>query len=373
MSKIKLLFGVLVITAIIMAGCTGTKTMVGKNQTSMPAGQSAAMSEYKKYAGELTDEINYLTNHYKAPDNATLDQYREWLDGYKEKLALCSQMYNNTSRAAERYLAYLNNTSDEYKNVTAADAAFRKDLASLNDTYRQYSDDLNTSIKKTAALEVYRNKLNGTVDAYNDLNSYAKGAKVDSESAFAVFLDGFKGKVSAFESSVNDAIAAGEAYKQYCDPGSDEYKGVDDNARALRDNVQKCWDAYNNYKNNYDSSMSVKSTAKATFNDYISKVNKAAAAKKDLDAYRGTEKALNKLDKSWLDGYRQKIDTFDADCYEAIAAGNACKQYLDTSGSDYKSIEDNEKNMKESMAAYDSSYIKLYKMYKDLHPLGSLM
>lgn len=370
MSKTTLLFGIFIIAALIMAGCSGTKTMAGNEPT---AAQAAALNDYKKYAGELSDEISFLKNHYPISPNSTLDEYKAWLDGYGEKLALCRQMYNNTSVASKKYLGYLNNSSDDYRNMTATDAGYVDDIELLNRTYWQHSDYLNMSVKKMAALEIYKNKLNGTMDAYNDLNGLATGAKVDSAEAYSRFIDSFKNKASAYESSVNSAIAAGDEYASYCEPGSEEYNALQDNNNALRDGVKKCWETYDNYKKDYDSKMGAREAAQSASRDYVDKIGKAAAARKDLDAYSGTAKALEKLDKGWLDGYKQKIDAFNAAYNDAIASGNTCKQYLDPSGSDYKGVEDNEKNMKDSMAAYEANYNKMNAMYRNLHPLGPIM
>jgi hypothetical protein len=373
MSKTKLIFGLLIIAAIITAGCSGTKTMVGNEQTTLSAGQTAALNDYKKYAGELSDEIGFLKNHYPLSPNATLDEYKAWLGGFGEKLALCRQMYNNTSAASHKYLGYLNDSSDEYRNVTAADAGYLSDIELLNKTYWQHSDYLNMYIKKMAALEKYQNKLNSTMDVYNDMSGLAKGTKIDSLEAYSRFIDSFKNKAGAYESSVNAAISAGDEYASYCEPGSEEYKALQDNNNALRDGVKKCWETYDNYKKDYDSKSGAQAAAQSIFKDYADKIDKASAAKKDLDTYRGTAKALDKLDKSWLDGYKQKIDAYNTACNDAISSGNACKQYLDPSGSDYKSIETNEKNMRDSMAEYDSNYDKMNAMYRNLHPLGSIM
>jgi chromosome segregation ATPase len=373
MSKTKLIFGSLIIMAIITAGCSGTKTMVGNEQTIPSAGQTAALNDYKKYAGELSDEIGFMKNHYPLSPNATLDEYRAWLDGFGEKLALCRQMYNNTSAASNKYMGYLNNSSDEYRNVTAADAGYVSDIELLNRTYWNHSEYLNTYVKKMAALEKYTNKLNSTMDAYNDLSGLAKDTKIDSLDAYSRFIGSFKNKATAYESSVDAAVAAGDEYASYCEPGSEEYKALQDNNNALKDGVTKCWDTYDNYKKDYDSKAGASGAIQSTFKDYVDKVRKASAIKNDLDTYRGTAKALEKLDKSWLDGYKQKIDAFDTACNDAIASGNACKQYLDKSGSDYKGIETNEKNMKDSMATYDENYNKMNAMYRNLHPLGSLI
>ncbi len=371
MSRLKLLFGLLIIVALITAGCTGTKTLVG----SMPAsaGQTAAMKDYKDRVTELSDEINYLQNFYKLPDNTTVDQYKTWLDGFSEKLALCGQMYNNTSMAADTYLKYLNNSSDEYTNVTSTVAGLSSNISSLNTTFWQYSDYLNQSIKKQAALQVYKDRLNQSMDAFSDLTGFAKSAKVDNIDAYSSFIGTFAQKATAYETSVKATVAAGDDYKQYCVNGSDEYNGIESNDKALLDNVQKCWDAYNNYKKDYDSKIAAKNAAQAVFTDYVAKVNKAGSDKKDLDTYSNSAKALDKLNKGWLAGYKQKLDTLDADCNAAISVGNQCKQYLDPSSSDYKSVTDNAKNMQDTMSSYNNNYNSMNATYNNLHPLGSLI
>jgi hypothetical protein len=373
MSKTTLIFGLLIIAALITAGCSGTKTMVGNEQTTPSAGQAAALNDYTKCARELSDEISFIKNHYPLSPNATLDEYKAWLGGFGEKLALCRQMYNNTSTASNKYLGYLNNSSSDYRNVTAADAGYLSDIELLNKTYWQHSDYLNTSIKKMAALEKYKDKLNGTVDAYNSLSGLAKDAKIDSLESYSRFIDSFKNKVNAYESSVNAAISAGDEYASYCEPGSEEYKALQDNNNALRDGVKKCWETYDNYKKDYDSKAGAKGAAQSVFKNYVDGMGRVSAAKKDLDAYRVTEVGPSKLDKSWLDGYKQRIDAFNVACNDAIASGNACKQYLDPASSDYTSVETNEKNMRDSMAGYNENYNKINAMYRNLHPLGSLM
>jgi hypothetical protein len=180
------------------------------------------------------------------------------------------------------------------------------------------------------------------------------------------------GKAGAFEASVNEAVKAGEEYLSYCEPGSAEYKAVEDNNNALKGSVSECWSVYNKYKKDFDDKMGEKSVAETTFKGYVDKAGKVGEIKKDLDAYRGTAQALEKLDRSWLDGYKQRIDAFSSACNDAISAGEACKQYLDTAGSDYKGIVDNEKNMKDSMSSYDENYRKMEATYRNLHPLEYL-
>lgn len=370
MSGKRSLFGLLIVAVLITAGCTGTKTMV--NNGGLSTDGQAAMKDYQKYSSELRDEISYLKFHYNLSANATLDEYRAWLGGYAEKLDLCRKMYNNTSAASVKYLPYLNNSSDEYRNVTSDDSVFQSDIESLNRSYIQYADYLDLSIERVAAMEKYSLALNETYDAYNDISSYTSGGKVNTEEEYASFLDGFDRRAQSFKKYADEAVKAGEEYMQYFDPESAEYAAIEENNNGIIDSVRQCQDAYNKYKKNYDDGMAAKSAAQSTFSDYVEKAGKVGTLKTELDNYRGTAVAMEKLDKSWLDGYRQKIDAFNVACNDAIATGNACKQYLNASSSDYKSIADNEKSMNDAMAGYEENYKKLEAAYRNLHPLESM-
>ena len=370
MSRMKLLFGIMIIAALITAGCTGMKTMAGNEN--LPAAGQSAQADYQKYSGELKDEVNYLQNHYKLSPNATLDEYSAWLSGLSDRITLCRQMYNNTTTASKTYLAYLNNSSDEYRNVTSDNALLASAIETLNRSYDTYRDNLNMSVKKMAALEEYSDDLNVTTAIYNDIGDYTKNAKISSADDYGRFVDGFNKKAGQFDASANRTVDAGENYLQYLTPGSDEYKAVQANDKALEDSVRQCWDAYRKYKNDYDGKLAAKNAAQGTFTDYVTKVNKVTSVKKDLDTYYGSAKALDKLNGNWLNGYKQKVDAYDAACNDAINAGHACEKYLDPSSSDYKSVSTNEKNMRDSMASYDNSYKGMYTTYQNLHPLGNI-
>ncbi|BAI61285.1 hypothetical protein MCP_1213 [Methanocella paludicola SANAE] len=370
MSGKRSLFGLLIIAALLIAGCTGTKTMAGNNGLSAD-GQSA-LKDYQKYSSELKDEISYMKFHYTLSENATLDEYKAWLGGYAEKLDLCRKMYNDTSAASKKYLPYLNNSSEEYRNVTSDDAIFQSDIESLNRSYDQFADYLDLSIKRATALGKYTQAMNETYDAYNDISSFAGGAKVSSEEDYASFLDGFDRKAQAYKKYAGDAVKAGEEYQQFFDPESAEYAAIEENNNALIDSIRQCEATYTKYKMDYDNGMAAKSAAQSAFSDYVDKAGKVSAMKTELDGYRNTKIALDKLDRSWLDGYRQKLDAFNAACNDAIAAGDACKQYLNTTSSEYKSIDDNKKNMQDTMAAYEENYKKIEATYRNLHPLESL-
>jgi hypothetical protein len=372
MSKEKLLLGLIIVVALITAGCTGTKTMVGNGQTPVSAGQTAAMNAYNRSVSLLNDEIDYLLNDYKPSASMTVDQYGTWLSGFSDKLALCHELYNNTSAAATKYLAYLNSSSPEYANITAADTNYGNQINSLNGTYGEYADYLNTSIQENDALQAYETKLNASFDAYNDLTSFAKSANISSMGAYANFVTVFGQKQSAFASSANSAIAAGNAYKQYLAPNSSESSAVDSNANALTSEVQATSAAYSKYKSDYESKTQAQADASSDFTNYVNLMKTVLSDKSALDSYNTTATALQRLNSNWIAGYKQRIDTFDTDANAAISAGDTCKQYLAPSSSDYQTIATNENNMKSAIAAYNQDYNELNTAYNDLHPLGNI-
>ena len=373
MFKLKILLGLVIVVALITAGCTGTKTMVGNEQTPASAGQTAAMSDYQKYSGQLSDEINYLTNDYKPSASMSLDQYTTWLQGFSDKLGLCHDLYNNTTAAAEKYLAYLNTSSPEYANITANDTDYGQAIDSLNGTYGDYAAYLNTSIQKNAALQTYEQKLNASTDAYNDLMSYSKGANISSMDAYANYISGFGQRQGAFASSAQAAISAGNAYKQYLDPNSSDSMAIDNNSNALNAQVQASAAALSKYRSDYASKSQAQAAAKSDFTNYVNQMQKVLSDKSAVDAYNNTATGLQRLDQGWIAGYKQKIDTFDSDANAAISDGNACEQYLSPSSSDYQTIVTNDNNMQSAMSAYNQYYSQLDTMFNNLHPLGSML
>jgi len=198
-----------------------------------------AMKDYQKYSSQLKDEISYLKFHYNISANATPDEYKTWRRGYGERLDLCRQMYNNTSAASKKYLPYLNNSSEEYRNVTSDIAIFQSDIESLNKSYDKYSDYLDLSIDRAAALEKYSLAMNETYDAYNDLTSFAGSAKVSSEEEYAGFLDGFDRRAQAFKHYADEAVKAGLGHErdaeQLGEPLTKPKPGVVPGFVALRD------------------------------------------------------------------------------------------------------------------------------------------
>lgn len=125
-------------------------------------------------------------------------------------------------------------------------------------------------------------------------------------------------------------------------------------------------------QNDYNSKVSAQANVQSTFKSYTDKMSIVTAAKTDLDTYEKSESALNKLNKDYILGYKQKLQAFDGACNDAIAAGDSCLSYLDKGSSDYKSVTDNNKAMSDAMAHYGDSYNKLITTYNNLHPLDMI-
>jgi len=100
-------------------------------------------------------------------------------------------------------------------------------------------------------------------------------------------------------------------------------------------------------------------------------VNKVSAAKTDLDQYDSAS-SLQKLNYTYVIGYRQKVKALDSLCGDAIASGNNCLQYLDTNSTEYKTVTDNNKAMEDAKTHYDASLDKMVTMYNNLHMLSPI-
>lgn len=364
MSKFKLLAVMaIVVVMLAMAGCTGTKTASQTVLSNDP--KTAIMNTYNAELDALKQQINDIKKLTQPNNTGTIEQYIGWMDNYRAMLNQSRDKYNSTAKAGDAYLQYLDRSSDEYRNVTSSMDALKNDINMLDQSYGMIKG-------KFSALNEYREKLNATVTAYNRLADYGKDAKVNSMGDYDAYMNGFKGPMDDYVARCNEAIAAGQQYQQYCDPGSDEYIGVARNEQSLRDGIVKANDVYNKMQNDYNSKVSAQANVQSTFKSYTDKMSIVTAAKTDLDTYEKSESALNKLNKDYILGYKQKLQAFDGACNDAIAAGDSCLSYLDKGSSDYKSVTDNNKAMSDAMAHYGDSYNKLITTYNNLHPLDMI-
>lgn len=366
MVKVKLLLSIAMILAMLMiAGCTGTKTALDTGH--MGTATTGVGADYHAKANDLKQQIGEIRTMVRPDNNSTIDDYQRWLGQYQDRINGTWGQYNDTVKAGDAYLLQLNNSSDEYRGVTSDLDVFKNDIIGLESDYRKTVAEFEVYRARLAALNRYKDALNATSTAYSELTSYSSNAKINSMNDYSTYVSGFKGKLDSYDSRCYEAINAGHAYQQYCDPGSAEYAGIAQNEKALNDGIAKAQASYNSVKEDFDN----KNKAISAANDYTNKANKVSAAKADLDKYDSAT-ALQKLDHDYVIGYRQKVQAFDSLCNDAIASGNTCLQYLSTNSTQYKTVTDNTKAIGDAKAHYDDSLGKLITMYNNLHMLNPI-
>ncbi len=366
MVKVKLLLPIAIILAMLMmAGCTGTKTAMDTGHSG--SATTNAADNYHAKANDLKQQIGDIRAMALPGNNSTMEDYNRWLSQYRSSINDTWDHYNDTVKAGNAYLLLLNNSSDEYRGVTSDLDVFRNDINSLESGYQQRVAEFKIYQDKSDSLARYKDDLNATSSAYNDLTGYISNTKITSMDVYRTYISGFKALLDRYCASCNNAIDAGRAYQQYLDPKSAEYAGIAQNEKALSDGIIKAQSSYNTAKADLDK----KNNALSAANDYTDKTNKVSAAKTDLDKYDSASE-LQKLNYSYVIGYRQKVQAFDSLCDDATASGNACLQYLDTNSTQYKTVTDNNKAIGDTRAHYDDSLSKLITMYNNLHMLDPI-
>lgn len=363
MFKVKLLLWIaIILTMLMIAGCTGTKTAVDTGH--MGTAISSAADFYHAKVNDLKQQIGEIRAMPQPDNNSTMDDYQRWLDQYQASINDTWHQYNDTVKAGDTYLLQLDNTTDEYRSVTSDLDVFKNDITGLESNYQQMVARVETYKAKLDALNTYKDALNATSAAYDNMTKFGSSTKINSMNDYSSYVGGYKLLMNDYDARCKDAIDAGHTYQQYCDPQSPEYAGIAQNENALKDGMGKAQASYDKLKADLDSKYGEQSAA----SDYTSKMNKVTAAKADLDKYDSAS-ALEKLKYDYVIGYRQKVTAFDSLCGDAISSGNSCLQYLDKSSAEYKTVTDNNKAMDAAKTQYHTSLDKLITMYNNLHML----
>lgn len=363
MGRFGLLFGLIVIVAVIISGCAGKESGIIEDK-----GKKAAFEEYNAKIAAFNNAMNALPGNPQPGGNATRAEVQAWLDGYRNNISLCEKIYNETVSTGRIYASYLDNSSEEYRNITDTEASLGQELQAQKDNYAILEKCYIASEEKEAALSEYSDACNATVSVFNDLYDYIRSSKPANMDEYKAFISGLDRKINDYDACCNDAISAGRKYQQYLDPGSAEYNQVSGNEQAFQSNLKQFRDVYNGYRSNYES----KKTQLNDYNDYAAKLNKVNASANDIERYRASSNMFSRLNKTWIDGYGQKVNAFSSSCDDAIAAGKKCQQYLDPESAEYKSIAKNEKDMNDAKARYRGEYNEIESRYKNLHKLDSM-
>ncbi len=370
MIKVKLLLSIaIILTMLMMAGCTGTKTAVDTGH--MGTAMTSAADYYHAKVNDLKQQIGAIRTIAQPDNNSTPDDYQRWLDQYQASINDTWDQYNDTAKAGNAYLLQLDNTSDEYRSVTSDLDVFKNDINSLESNYQQMVARVEIYKAKLDALTKYKDALNATSAAYNKLAGLGGSMKINSMSDYSSYIGQYKLLIDDYDARCNDAIDAGHTYQQYCDPQSAEYAGIAQNENALKDAMGKAQASYDKLKADVANKYNTQTNTQAAASDYTSKMDKVTAAKADLDKYNSAS-ALEKVNYNYVTGYRQKVAAFDSLCNDAISSGDSCLQYLDKTSAEYKTVTDNKKAMEDAKTQYHTNLDKLITMYNNLHMLDPI-
>lgn len=255
-----IVIGILIIGLAIIAMNTQTNSNVAQsgnnpaptyvqtvnNQASTnAAAKQAALSDYNAKINianmAATSLTNYANNQRQFVD---LNDYKSWIDGYKQALDNYELKANNEITAGEVYKQYLTVGSSEYNNIVNNDQIINTNIQADTTYYNQLIADYN---KKKSTLDAYNNyvtKLTVCEAAATDLENYANSATILS-SLDSDWISGFGVKVNAYTTACDNAVLAGQQYQQYLTPGSSDYQQVSSQISTLSSSSAEIKSSYN--------------------------------------------------------------------------------------------------------------------------------
>ncbi len=256
---------ILIILSILLAVMVGFNQGMQSNSDSVLSGNSnqgtsnhvtptsnvaeqAALSDYNakitiaNIAGNTLS--SYSSNSHTFVD---LNDYKSWIDGYKQVLDTYTSKADDEIAAGETYKQYLTVGSDGYNNIVNNDAIINNNIQTDNTYYNQLISDYNKKLATQNAYNDYKNKLNTVDSASKDLQNYMNTSGLLS-SLSSTWVNGLGDKVTAYSNACDQAINSGITYQQYLDPSSQNYAQVSSNAQILTDDENQVTTNYTKLK-----------------------------------------------------------------------------------------------------------------------------
>ena len=187
---------------------------------------------------------SYSSKSYTYVD---LNDYKSWIDVYKQYLDSYTSKAEDEIAAGETYKQYLTVGSDNYNNIVNNDAIANNNIQTDNTVYNQLISDYNKKLATQNAANDYQNKLNTVASASKDLQNYANTSGLFS-SLSSTWVNGLGDKVTAYSNACDQAINSGITYQQYLDPSSQNYAQVSSNAQILTDDENQVTTNYTKLK-----------------------------------------------------------------------------------------------------------------------------
>ena len=219
--------------------------------------EQAALSDYNAKISIANIAGNTLSSYSSNTHTfVDLNDYKSWIDGYKQYLDSYTSKADDEIAAGETYKQYLTMGSDGYNNMVNNDAIINNNIQTDTNYYNQLISDYNKKLATQNAANDYQNKLNTVASTSKDLQNYANTSGLFS-SLSSTWVDGYGDKVTAYANACDQAINSGNTYQQYLDPSSQNYATVSKNAQILTDSENQCTESYTKLKKGNEDLSSI--------------------------------------------------------------------------------------------------------------------
>ena len=226
------------------------------------AAEQAALSDYNAKINIANIASNTLRSYSSASYTyVDLNDYKSWIDGYKQDLDSYSAKADDEIVAGETYKQYLTAGSSDYNLIINNDAIINDNIQNDTTYYNELVSDYNKKLATQNAANDYRTKIEAVDSSYRELQNYINSSGLFS-SLSSTWVSGFGDKVTAYTNACDQAIYSGQTYETYLDTNSQTYAQVSQSIQILQDNENQVTTNYNEYKKNSENLGSLISVLK---------------------------------------------------------------------------------------------------------------
>ncbi len=266
---------ILLIFCITISGCLGSTVVDRRVSTSSQNTQNAppiiddtssnkqsALSDYEAKISIASIEQNSLKSYGgTAGSYVSVDEYKSWIDGYKQRLdSYTSKCYEEIA-AGQKYKTYLEVGSSEYSRVISNEDALNNNINTYTNTYNQLLADYNKKRSIANAASIYNGKIAAVNSAQKDLNNYINSAGSLS-SLTPDWINGYGQKVDTYTAACDQAVSEGRNLQQFYAFGSNEYNQLSQTETILLKNENDVRTSYNELKSGNEDLLSLISIIK---------------------------------------------------------------------------------------------------------------
>jgi type II secretory pathway pseudopilin PulG len=234
--------GIIVLVAIviiIIAGITGYFYL--DNQDKQAKQHRDSLSQAFGDQLNATDDLYAsITGYQAAPNKNYVDDFRTWIDGYRQRVDNYTLAAGQLVAAGADYKTALSSDDTDYANVTKACNQANNTIKSLNDTISRYESEYQERVwQKDNATRSYNEALARADSLYN-----AAWSLMQKDTTYDLLFGGYHAYLIACQSnnsfyngSISLVRSAGDSYRGYLKGNS--YYDIDTTISGMQDNVTK--------------------------------------------------------------------------------------------------------------------------------------